>query len=142
VSGGATHEAAFLAINPKAKVPTLMRDDGSVLTGFSAIATWLARTNPGQHLLADDPEEEARVIEPLSYIEGTLHGQGFARIFAPASFAPQGLVPNTIGLALAAVGQQGRELVETGFAILDRNWVVTATRRERNSASRMQPYST
>jgi len=57
VSGGATHEAAFLAINPKAKVPTLMRDDGSVLTGFSAIATWLARTNPGQHLLADDPEE-------------------------------------------------------------------------------------
>jgi len=48
VSGGATHEAAFLAINPKAKVPTLMRDVGSVLTEFSAIATWLARTNPGQ----------------------------------------------------------------------------------------------
>jgi glutathione S-transferase len=119
VSGGATHEAAFLAINPKAKVPTLMRDDGSVLTEFSAIATWLARTNPGKRLLADDPEGEARVIEVMSYVEGTVHGQGFARIFAPAKFEPQDVVHSTLGLGQAAVKKQRRELVEMGFAILD-----------------------
>jgi glutathione S-transferase len=75
--------------------------------------------NPGKHLLADDREEEARVIESISYIEGTLHGQGFARIFVPASFAPQGVAHSTTGLELAAVKEQGRKLVETGFAILD-----------------------
>jgi glutathione S-transferase len=32
----------FVKINPKSKVPTLQRDDGSVLTEFPAIATWLA----------------------------------------------------------------------------------------------------
>ena len=36
----------FVALNPKSKVPTLQRDDGSVLTEFPAIAVWLARKNP------------------------------------------------------------------------------------------------
>ncbi len=45
VGGGATREPPFLAVNPKGKVPTLVRDDGSVLTEFAAIATWLARRN-------------------------------------------------------------------------------------------------
>jgi glutathione S-transferase len=105
VSGGATHEAAFLEINPKAKVPTLMRDDGSVLTEFSAIATWLACRNPGKRLLSDDPEAEARAIEVILYVEGTLHGQAFARIFAPEKFEPQDLVHNTLRLGRAAVKQ-------------------------------------
>ena len=34
----------FVKLNPKSKVPTLQRDDGSVLTEFPAIATWLARS--------------------------------------------------------------------------------------------------
>jgi len=43
---GAQYKPEFTAINPKSKVPTLVRDDGSVLTEFPAIAYWLARTNP------------------------------------------------------------------------------------------------
>jgi glutathione S-transferase len=42
VAGGATHWPPFSAINPKGKVPTLVRDDGSVLIDFSAISIWLA----------------------------------------------------------------------------------------------------
>ena len=38
VESGATREGPFPAVNPKGKVPTLVRDDGSVLTEFSAIA--------------------------------------------------------------------------------------------------------
>ena len=44
----------FVKINPKSKVPTLQRDDGSVLTEFPAIATWLARKNPEKGLLPSD----------------------------------------------------------------------------------------
>ncbi len=44
--GGATRLQPFAAVNPKGKVPTLVCDDGTVLTEFGAIAIWLARTNP------------------------------------------------------------------------------------------------
>ena len=119
VSGGATHKPPFLAINPKGKVPTLVRDDGTVLTEFGAIATWLARTNPEKDLLPSDPEIEARAVETLDYIEGTLHGQGYARLFAPSIFEPQDVVHGTLGLGQSSVKKQGRAMVETGFAILD-----------------------
>jgi glutathione S-transferase len=39
------YQPAFSSINPKSKVPALIRNDGSVLTEFGAIARWLARTN-------------------------------------------------------------------------------------------------
>ena len=60
VIGGEAQKPAFLAVNPKGKVPVLIRDDGSSLTEFGAIATWLALTNPGTRLLAEDPEAQAR----------------------------------------------------------------------------------
>jgi glutathione S-transferase len=116
-AGGQTRQPPFMAVNPKGKVPTLIRDDGSVLTEFSAIATWLARTNPRANLLPDDPEIEARAVEAMAYVEGTIHGQGFARVFVPQMFEPQDVT--TLGLGKASVERQGRELVETGFAILD-----------------------
>jgi glutathione S-transferase len=108
-----------MAVNPKGKVPILVRDDGSVLTEFSAIATWLARTNPRANLLPDDPEIEARAVEAMAYLEGTVHGQGFARVFVPQMFEPQDVVHTTLGLGKALVERQDRALVETGFAILD-----------------------
>ncbi len=40
-------EPWFKAINPKSKVPTLVLDDGRVLTEFGAIAIWLARQVTG-----------------------------------------------------------------------------------------------
>jgi glutathione S-transferase len=43
---GSVRKPEYLAINPKAKVPALLRDDGTVLTEFPVIAWWLARSNP------------------------------------------------------------------------------------------------
>jgi glutathione S-transferase len=119
VGGGATHAPPFLSINPKGKVPTLVRDDGSVLTEFAAIATWLARISPEKNLLPSDPEIEARAAETLSYVEGTIHGQGYARIFKPQLFEPQDMVHGTLGLGQSSVQRQGRQIIETGFATLD-----------------------
>ena len=39
---GEQYKPPFTSVNPKSKVPTLVRDDGSVLTEFPAIAYWLA----------------------------------------------------------------------------------------------------
>lgn len=120
VEAGDLTKPPFSTINPKGKVPTLVRDDGSVLTEYGAIATWLARTNPEAGLLPSDPEAEARVIEVMDYVVGTLHGQGFGRIFRTANFEPPDVVHGTLGLGQGATKRKGRAMVEAAFAILDR----------------------
>ena len=119
VAGGATRRPPFSGVNPKGKVPTLVRNDGTVLTEFAAIATWLARSHPDKALLPTDAEGEARTVEIMAYVEGTIHGQGYARIFMPQRFEPQDIVHQTVGLGRSSVKAQGLGIVEEGFAILD-----------------------
>src|SRR5277367_6611698 len=54
--------AAFLAINPEGKVPTLLID-GRPLTEVAAILFYLAKSHPQAALLPEgNPEEEAQAI--------------------------------------------------------------------------------
>ncbi len=85
---GAQYKPEYKAINPKSKVPALLRDDGSLLTEYPAIAYWLARTNPFANLLPDDIDLQARALELMDYVVSTMHMQGFTRIFRPSAFAP------------------------------------------------------
>jgi glutathione S-transferase len=110
---GAQYKPDFTAINPKSKVPTLVRDDGSVLTEFPAIAYWLASTNPQAKLLPGDADAQARALEAMDYVVATMHMQGFTRIFRPANFSP-----NTADEA--AVKARGKEIFEKGLAVLDK----------------------
>jgi glutathione S-transferase len=119
VSGGETEGPQFKSINPKGKVPTLVRDDGSVVTEFGAIATWLARQYPEAHLIPESAEGEARMVEILEYVTGTVHGQGYGRIFKPAKFEPQDVLHAKVGLGRSSVETQGRAMVDAGFKILD-----------------------
>ncbi len=84
---GSVRKPEYLAINPKAKVPALMRDDGSVLTEFPVIAWWLAKSHPEAGLVPADVEGEARTLEWMDYLCGTVHPQGFTRQFRPENFA-------------------------------------------------------
>ncbi|AWI74768.1 glutathione S-transferase [Parazoarcus communis] len=104
--------AAYRALNPKGTIPTLVRDDGTALTDFVAIAWWLARSWPKRGLLPDDAEGQARVLEVMNHAVGTVHGQGFARIFTTDKFTPN-------PADHAAVKAQGREIVEQGFAVMN-----------------------
>ncbi|MBO0710683.1 MAG: glutathione S-transferase family protein [Acetobacteraceae bacterium] len=110
---GAQFKPAFTAVNAKSKVPTLVRDDGSVLTEFPAIAYWLARTNPAHKLLPDGFEEQTRVLEALDYVVATVHMQGFSRLFRPSAYSPTSSDED-------AVKARGKEIVEKGFALLDK----------------------
>lgn len=120
VHGGGTHTAEFLAINSKGKVPTLVREDGSVLTEFGAIATWLGLISTDARLLPRDPESGARIAELIAYVEGTIHGQGYARMMRPDLFEPQDVLHGKLGLGQVSVRQQGKQIVEQGFSILSR----------------------
>jgi glutathione S-transferase len=110
---GAQYKAPFIEISPKSKVPVLIRDDGSVLTEFPAIAYWLARTNPEAGLLPDDVEAATRALEIIDYAVATVHMQGFFRLFRTAAVTPN-------EAEFEAVKARGREIIEKGFAILDR----------------------
>ena len=104
---------AFVKLNPKSKVPTLQKDDNSVLTEFPAIATWLARKNPEKGLLPTDPDAEARVFEAMDYVVSTMHMQGFSRMFRPANYAPTEADHDK-------VKARGKEIMEGGLAIMDK----------------------
>jgi glutathione S-transferase len=113
LQGGAQYQTPFTSGNPKSKVPTLVRDDGSVLTEFPAIASWLARTNPQAKLLPDDADAQARVLEAMDYVVATMHMQGFTRIFRPGNFSPN-------EADAEAVKARGKEMFEKGLAIMDK----------------------
>lgn len=109
---GEQHQPAFRAVNPKGKVPTLARDDGSVLTEFPAIAWWLALTFPAAKLLPAGAEAQVRALEAMDYVVGTLHGQGFGRMFRPMKFTPAEADHDK-------VKAQGREIFEAGMGLMD-----------------------
>jgi glutathione S-transferase len=79
---------AFTRINPKGKVPTLIRDDGSLLTEFPVIALYLARLHPERGLIPTDIEGEIRVLEMTEHLVSTVHMQGYTRVRRPEKFAP------------------------------------------------------
>jgi glutathione S-transferase len=103
----------YVAINPKSTIPTLVRRDGTSLTEVPAIAYWLARSHPRAGLWPDGAENESRLIEAMAYIAGTIHGQGFARIFATNTFARNPADHDS-------VRELGRDIVIKGFAILNK----------------------
>jgi glutathione S-transferase len=102
----------YLAINPRATIPSLVLDDGSALTDFQSIAWWLARNFPRYKLLPDDAEGLARVQQVLDLAGHEIHGQGFTRIFTTDKFAAD-------PAEHAAIQAHGREIVAQGFAVVD-----------------------
>ncbi len=121
-------ERPLASVNPKSKVPTLVREDGSVLTEYPAIAYWLARTNPERRLFPDDLDGQARVLEALDYCVATMHMQGFSRMFAarraatPAeqeSIAAMGRDIATRALSRMAATLDGKEWVNGDYSIAD-----------------------
>jgi len=109
---GAQYKPDYVAVNPKSKVPALLRDDGSLQTEYPAIAYWLARTNPFCNLLPDDIDLQAKALELMDYCVATVHMQGFTRMFRPGNFSPNAADED-------AVKARGKEIVAKGFEVLN-----------------------
>jgi GST-like protein len=59
---------ALKRINPIAQIPTLVLDDGSILTESAAILIHLGLAHPESGLIAGDPAQRAQQIRGLVYI--------------------------------------------------------------------------
>lgn len=142
VDGRATHRPPFSGLKPKGKVPAVVHDGGIVLTEFSAIAIWLARTNPEKNLLPTAAGGEARVMEGMAYAEGTIHGQGYGRLVVPRMFEPRDVVDGAFGRGLGSVKKQGPKWLKRLSRSSTRSSVGTNERPAAASPSRMPPCST
>src|SRR6201993_5613091 len=70
---GEQHKPEYLAVNPEAKVPTLLID-GRPLTEVAAILYYLAKRFPEAGLWPEgDLEAEAQAISWMSFIAATIH---------------------------------------------------------------------
>jgi glutathione S-transferase len=109
----------YRELNPKGTIPALQLDDGTVLTEWPAIAWWLAATHPRARLISEDRRLAAQTLEHMDHVVGTVHGQGFTRIFTTDRYLPAGLSEAQRSAWQAAVQAQGRAIVEEGFALAD-----------------------
>lgn len=69
---GEQRSAAYLALNPLGRVPTLRTEEG-LLSETPALLTYLARTAPSAQLLPATAFLEARALSFLSYLASTVH---------------------------------------------------------------------
>lgn len=85
---GEHKEPAFLAINPRGKVPALRLENGDVLTENLAILPWLADMAPEKELLPKEPLARARAMEALAYLATEVH-PAFTRVYKPGTFSTE-----------------------------------------------------
>lgn len=111
IGTGEQRTPGFLSLNPKGKVPVLVRDDGSVLTELGTILTWLALRHADAALLPEDAEARVRVQEMLEYCIATLHTLGTMRIFVPAAFGAEDDAER--------IREEGRAILARGLLILN-----------------------
>lgn len=104
-------KAEYRKLNPKGTIPTLVLESGDCLTDFTSIAWWLGSRYPKAKLLPQNPVDQARAIEIINYVTGTVHGQGFTRYFTTEKY----LLREDDG---EMIKQKGREIVDEGFAIM------------------------
>ena len=82
---GEQHRPEFRAINPRAKVPALLFDDGRVLLETTAILGWVGTTHGNGHLLGPTPLDRARTIAMSAWLSGTVHST-FKHFIHPEHF--------------------------------------------------------
>jgi glutathione S-transferase len=75
----------YKKINPRAKVPALRLDDGSVITENTAILTYLGRKFPGKNLLPKDEVAQIRCLSTCAWLSNTVH-PCFTHFFRPEKF--------------------------------------------------------
>jgi len=112
----------YLALNPKGKVAALVRDDGSVVTEFAAIAMYLALEHPEKNLMPTDTEGMIRTLEAMDFIIGTVHMLSWRMFRRPDAYSD---IPE----AVEQLKVRGKEAMMAAFDVVDeqlegKDWVM------------------
>ena len=83
---GMQREPNFLEKNPKGKVPSIIRPDGSCLTEYQAISYWLVQEFNQSGIWPDTLEKQCRTLEVLDFIVSSVHMRGFTFVRVPKKF--------------------------------------------------------
>jgi glutathione S-transferase len=70
---GAQTGAAYLAINPKGRVPALIAASGAVMTETGALLDYIADLAPHANLRPADPEAAQHMRSVMYYLASTMH---------------------------------------------------------------------
>ncbi|WCM23478.1 glutathione S-transferase N-terminal domain-containing protein [Paraburkholderia bryophila] len=115
VTEGATLQPAYLAINPKGRVPALrIGGEPRVLTELPVILAYLARTHPAGALLPTaNTLDEARCHEWLAWLSGWVHGTGYGEVWRPQRF-----IADTA--RFGEIMTNGRDTIVAAYAVIER----------------------
>jgi glutathione S-transferase len=125
---GEQRGAAYLVINPKGRVPTLVTERGT-LTEVPVILGFIARNFPKAELAPADGFEFFRMQSFNSYLSSTIHGT-FGHLFRPERYADSDAakaemrahVPQSLAQQFRLVEDQlsdGREWVQGRYSVSD-----------------------
>jgi len=109
---GETRTPEYLAMNPAGLVPSLEREDGTVLVQSLAIIEWLDEVHPEPALLPSDPDGRARVRALACMIACEIHPLNNLRVL--------GYLGEKLGADEAAVKAWFTHWVEATFEPLER----------------------
>ena len=129
LGGEGTTSAAWMAKNPKGRVPALSGVPGRIggsdnlLTELHAILFYLARTHPEAQLIPTDPVGEARAIEWMNRLASNVHAMSYGQIWRANRFVAH-------ERDFAAVQNKGHENLCEQYAYIEhllddgRDWAV------------------
>jgi len=83
-SQGEQRSPAYLAINPRGRVPTAIVD-GNVLTENVGIMTYFAGGYPKANIWPKDTWHQAKAVSTMTWLASTVHGT-FAHLFRPERY--------------------------------------------------------
>jgi maleylacetoacetate isomerase len=110
-NGGEQFAPAFRAINPQARVPALVLNDGATLIQSPAILEWLEETYPEPPLLPRDPVARARIRAMAALIACDIHPLNNLAVLA--------YLRDKFGQDEAAIGTWYRHWIALGFEALE-----------------------
>ncbi|KAF9770233.1 hypothetical protein IL306_012248 [Fusarium sp. DS 682] len=108
---GSFKNAQYRSIHPRGYVPALAVGN-QVITEMPAILSYISSLIPQENLFGATPFQQAKVLEWLVFLSGTLHGLGFGAWLRPGRFSDDGTVHD-------GIREKGRELIHECLKRID-----------------------